>query len=332
MPNDLSDSISVIRGVGSYLPAEVVDNVKLSKKVDTSDEWITSRTGIKERRIASENEATSDLACHAAQDALLDSGFTAQDIDLIIVATITPDMAFPSTACLIQNKLGIPKVACFDIEAACSGFLYALDIADGMLSSKRYKCVLVVGAEKLSSIMDWEDRTTCVLFGDGAGAAIITSGGVGSQLIGFKSGADGSNPTLLHQPAGGSLQPASHDSLTNRGHFLKMNGREIFKSAVRVMERAAREILAEHGFSENDVDHVIPHQANARIVESLSQRLKIPLDKFFCNLDKYGNTSAASIPIALDEARKASILKNGQLGLLVAFGAGLTWSAVLVRF
>ena len=332
MPNDLSDSISVIRGVGSYLPAEVVDNVKLSKKVDTSDEWITSRTGIKERRIASENEATSDLAFHAAQDALLDSGFTAQDIDLIIVATITPDMAFPSTACLIQHKLGIPKVACFDIEAACSGFLYALDIADGMLSSKRYKCSLVVGAEKLSSIMDWEDRTTCVLFGDGAGAAIITSGGVGSQLIGFKSGADGSNPTLLHQPAGGSLQPASQDSLTNRGHFLKMNGREIFKSAVRVMERAARELLAEHGYSENDVDHVIPHQANARIVESLSQRLKIPLDKFFCNLDKYGNTSAASIPIALDEARKASILKNGQLGLLVAFGAGLTWSAVLVRF
>ena len=332
MPNDLSDSTSVIRGVGSYLPAEVVDNVKLSKKVDTSDEWITSRTGIKERRIASENEATSDLAFHAAQDALLDSGFTAQDIDLIIVATITPDMAFPSTACLIQHKLGIPKVACFDIEAACSGFLYALDIADGMLSSKRYKCSLVVGAEKLSSIMDWEDRTTCVLFGDGAGAAIITNSGGGSQLIGFKSGADGSNPTLLHQPAGGSLQPASSDSLTNRGHFLKMNGREIFKSAVRVMERAARELLAEHGFSENDVDHVIPHQANARIVESLSQRLKIPLEKFFCNLDKYGNTSAASIPIALDEARRASILKNGQLGLLVAFGAGLTWSAVLVRF
>jgi 3-oxoacyl-[acyl-carrier-protein] synthase-3 len=332
MENVSSNATSVIRGVGSYLPAEVVDNLKLSKKVDTSDEWITTRTGIKERRIASENEATSDLAFHAGQDALLDSGFTAQDIDLIIVATITPDMAFPSTACLLQHKLGIPKVACFDIEAACSGFLYALDIADGMLSSKRYKCALVVGAEKLSSIMDWEDRTTCVLFGDGAGAAIITSGGEGSQLIGFKSGADGSNPTLLHQPAGGSLQPASHDSLTNRGHFLKMNGREIFKSAVRVMERAAREILAEHGFSENDVDHVIPHQANARIVESLSQRLKIPLGKFFCNLDKYGNTSAASIPIALDEARKASILKKGQLGLLVAFGAGLTWSAVLVRF
>jgi 3-oxoacyl-[acyl-carrier-protein] synthase-3 len=233
---------------------------------------------------------------------------------------------------LIQHKLGIPKVASFDIEAACSGFLYALDVADGMLSSNRYKCALVVGAEKLSSIMDWEDRTTCVLFGDGAGAAILSNVGSGSELIGFKSGADGSNPNLLYQPAGGSLLPASQDSLSSRGHFLKMNGREIFKSAVRVMERASRELLEAHGFTENDVDHVIPHQANARIVESLSQRLEIPLGKFFCNLDKYGNTSAASIPIALDEARKSLILKKGQLGLFVAFGAGLTWSAVLVRF
>lgn len=332
MENNLSKAVNVILGVGSYLPFQVVDNLKLSERVDTSDEWITSRTGIKERRIADENEATSDLAVHAAENALKDSGLTPQDIDLIIVATITPDMAFPSTACLIQHKLGIPKVASFDIEAACSGFLYALDIADCMLSSNRYKCALVVGAEKLSSIMDWEDRTTCVLFGDGAGAAIISSTGSGSQLIGFKSGADGSNPKLLHQPAGGSLEPATSASLANRGHFLKMNGREIFKSAVRVMERAARELLTLHGYTQNDVDHVIPHQANARIVESLSQRLDIPLGKFFCNLDKYGNTSAASIPIALDEARKASILKKGQLGLLVAFGAGLTWSAVLVRF
>jgi len=332
MGKDLSNSSSVIRGVGSYLPVEVVDNLKLSEKVDTSDEWITSRTGIKARRFANEKEATSDLAVRAAQNALIDAGLTAQDIDLIIVATITPDMAFPSTACLIQHKLGIPKVASFDIEAACSGFLYALDVADGMLSSNRYKCALVVGAEKLSSIMDWEDRTTCVLFGDGAGAAILSNVGSGSELIGFKSGADGSNPNLLYQPAGGSLLPASQDSLSSRGHFLKMNGREIFKSAVRVMERASRELLEAHGFTENDVDHVIPHQANARIVESLSQRLEIPLGKFFCNLDKYGNTSAASIPIALDEARKSLILKKGQLGLFVAFGAGLTWSAVLVRF
>ncbi len=332
MEGNLSKFTSVISGVGSYLPSEVVDNLKLSKKVDTTDEWIRSRTGIKERRIAAEDESTSDLAVKAAQGALKDSGFSPSDIDLIIVATITPDMAFPSTACLIQHKLGIPKVASFDIEAACSGFLYALDIADGMLSSKRYNCALVVGAEKLSSIMDWDDRTTCVLFGDGAGAAIISSSGKGHRIIGFKCGADGSNPTLLHQPAGGSLIPASKKSLSDKGHFLKMNGREIFKSAVRVMEKASRELLSQHGFSEEDVDHVIPHQANARIVESLSQRLNIPLSKFFCNLDKYGNTSAASIPIALDEARKELIFKEGQLGLLVAFGAGLTWSAVLVRF
>lgn len=323
---------SVINGVGSYVPTNVVDNFELSKKVDTSDEWITTRTGIRARRIASKEEATSDIALQAAKAALVDSNLKPQDIDLVIVATITPDMAFPSTACLLQDKLGIPKVACFDIEAACSGFLYALDIADGMLSSKRYKNALVVGAEKLSSIMDWEDRTTCVLFGDGAGAAVVSSGGNGTKILGFKSGADGSNPSLLHQPAGGSLNPASEKSLSDRGHFLKMNGREIFKSAVRVMERAARDLLLEHGLKEGDIDHVIPHQANARIVESLSQRLAIPLDKFFCNLDKYGNTSAASIPIAFDEARKASIFKEGQLGLMVAFGAGLTWSAVLVRF
>ena len=323
---------SVINGVGSYVPTNVVDNFELSKKVDTSDEWITTRTGIRARRIASKEEATSDIAIQAAKAALVDSNLKPQDIDLVIVATITPDMAFPSTACLLQDKLGIPKVACFDIEAACSGFLYALDIADGMLSSKRYKNALVVGAEKLSSIMDWEDRTTCVLFGDGAGAAVVSSGGNGTKILGFKSGADGSNPSLLHQPAGGSLNPASEKSLSDRGHFLKMNGREIFKSAVRVMERAARDLLLEHGLKEGDIDHVIPHQANARIVESLSQRLAIPLDKFFCNLDKYGNTSAASIPIAFDEARKASIFKEGQLGLMVAFGAGLTWSAVLVRF
>ena len=332
MPIESHKPTSIISGVGSYVPSQVVDNATLSKRVDTSDEWIRSRTGIKQRRFATEKEATSDLAFIASQNALSDAGKKPNDIDLVIVATITPDMAFPSTACLIQHRLGIPKVACFDIEAACSGFLYALDIADGMLSSGRFKCALVVGAEKLSSIMDWEDRTTCVLFGDGAGAAVLTNSGEGPQLIGFKSGADGSNPTLLHQPAGGSLEPASMKTLDARGHFLKMNGREIFKSAVRVMSTAARELLSENGFSVDDVDHIIPHQANARIVESLSQRLAIPLDKFFCNLDKYGNTSAASIPIAFDEATKASIFKQGQLGLFVAFGACLTWSAVLVRF
>jgi 3-oxoacyl-[acyl-carrier-protein] synthase III len=323
---------SILRGIGSYVPARKVDNHELSKKVDTSDEWITSRTGIKERRFAEEDENTSDLALHASQRAIEMSGVSLHEIDLVLVATITPDMAFPSTACLLQHKLGLSKVACFDLEAACSGFLYALDVADGMLSSGRYNCALVVGAEKLSSIMDWEDRTTCVLFGDGAGAAILTRKGEGSSLLGFQCGADGSNPSLLHQPAGGSALPASINTIEDRGHFLKMNGREIFKSAVRVMERASRELLSRHGFDKNEVDHVIPHQANARIVESLSQRLEIPLEKFYCNLQKYGNTSAASIPLALDEAYKASRFKKGDLGLLVAFGAGLTWSAALVRF
>lgn len=323
---------SILRGIGSYVPERKVDNQELSKKVDTSDEWIRTRTGIKERRFAAENENTSDLALKASRRALEDAGVSPEKIDLVVVATITPDMAFPSTACLLQHKLGIPKVACFDLEAACSGFLYALDVADGMLSSGRYECALVVGAEKLSSIMDWEDRTTCVLFGDGAGAAVLTKEGEGAEMIGFQCGADGSNPSLLHQPAGGSMQPASQETVDSRGHFLKMNGREIFKSAVRVMERAAIELLEKHGFDKNEVDHVIPHQANARIVESLSQRLEIPLDKFYCNLYKFGNTSAASIPLALDEAYKSETFKKGDLGLLVAFGAGLTWSATLVRF
>lgn len=327
-----SAATSVIRGIGSYVPVRKVDNQELSQKVDTSDEWIRTRTGIKERRIAEDNENTSDLALEASRRAIADAGISTEQIDLVLVATITPDMAFPSTACLLQHKLGIPKVACFDLEAACSGFLYALDVADGMLSSGRYKCALVVGAEKLSSIMDWGDRTTCVLFGDGAGAAVLTKEGQGAELLGFQCGADGSNPTLLHQPAGGSMLPASSETVETGEHFLKMNGREIFKSAVRVMERAATELLTKHGFDKSDVDHVIPHQANARIVESLSQRLEIPLDKFYCNLHKYGNTSAASIPLALDEAYKSSIFKKGDLGLLVAFGAGLTWSSTLVRF
>ena len=323
---------SFISGIGSYVPEKVLGNQELSQKVETSDEWIKTRTGISERRIATNNQATSDLAFYAAKQAIESAKIDPSKIDLVIVATITPDMAFPSTACLLQHKLGIPKVACFDLEAACSGFLYALDVADGMLSSGRYKCALVVGAEKLSSIMDWEDRTTCVLFGDGAGAAVLTKTGEGSELLGFQCGADGSNPSLLHQPAGGSALPATIDTIRDRGHFLKMNGREIFKSAVRVMERASRELLSRHGLDKSDVDHVIPHQANARIVESLSQRLEIPLEKFYCNLHKYGNTSAASIPLALDEAFKDTKFKKGDLGLLVAFGAGLTWSAALVRF
>jgi len=323
---------SILRGIGSYVPAKILDNKELSLKVETSDDWIRTRTGIRERRIASPDQPTSELALNAARKAIDAAQIQPDQIDLVIVATITPDMAFPSTACILQHKLGLRKVACFDLEAACSGFLYSLDVADGMLASGRYKCALVIGAEKMSSILDWEDRTTCVLFGDGAGAAIIMTEGDGPNLVGFRSGADGSNPSLLHQPAGGSKQPASITSIENREHFLKMNGKEIFKSAVRVMEKATRELLEANGLATQDVDHVIPHQANVRIVESMAQRLEIPLEKFFCNLDRHGNTSAASIPIAFDEACNRGIFRKGEIGVLVAFGAGLTWSATLVRF
>ena len=323
---------SILRGIGSYVPEKILDNKELSLKVETSDDWIRTRTGIRERRIASPDQPTSELALNAARNAIEAAQIQPDQIDLVIVATITPDMAFPSTACILQHKLGLGKVACFDLEAACSGFLYSLDVADGMLASGRYKCALVIGAEKMSSILDWEDRTTCVLFGDGAGAAIIMTEGDGPNLVGFRSGADGSNPSLLHQPAGGSKQPASIASIENREHFLKMNGKEIFKSAVRVMEKATRELLEANGLETQDVDHVIPHQANVRIVESMAQRLEIPLEKFFCNLDRHGNTSAASIPIAFDEACNRAIFRKGDIGVLVAFGAGLTWSATLVRF
>jgi 3-oxoacyl-[acyl-carrier-protein] synthase-3 len=323
---------SILRGIGSYVPEKILDNKELSLKVETSDDWIRTRTGIRERRIASPDQPTSELALNAARKAIDSAQIQPGEIDLVVVATITPDMAFPSTACILQHKLGLGKVACFDLEAACSGFLYSLDVADGMLASGRYKCALVIGAEKMSSILDWEDRSTCVLFGDGAGAAIIMTEGEGPNLLGFRSGADGSNPSLLHQPAGGSKQPASIASIKNREHFLKMNGKEIFKSAVRVMEKATRELLEANGLETKDVDHVIPHQANVRIVESMAQRLEIPLDKFFCNLDRHGNTSAASIPIAFDEASQRGIFRKGEIGVLVAFGAGLTWSATLVRF
>ena len=321
-----------ILGIGSYGPERVVNNNQLSNTVETSDEWIRTRTGIQERRFASDEQATSDLSLEAAKKAMEDAKVLPEEIDLVLVATITPDMAFPSTACILQHKLGLNKVACFDLEAACSGFLYALDVADAMISSGRYSKALVVGAEKMSSIMDWEDRTTCVLFGDGAGAAVLSRDGDGPELLGFYCGADGSNPSLLCQPGGGSALPASVDTITGRKHFLKMNGREIFKSAVRVMESSCRKLLDQHNIAIEDINHIIPHQANMRIVESLSQRLNVPLEKFYCNLDRFGNTSAASIPLALSEAVHSKRIKPNDLCLLVAFGAGLTWSSTLVRF
>ncbi len=323
----------VILGTGSYAPEKVVTNDDMAKIVDTSDEWIRTRSGIGQRHFAGKNEATSDLAAAAAKCALEAADVDGKEIDLILVATMTPDMPTPSTACLVQSKLGLPNVTALDIQAACSGFVYALNVATGMLKSGAAKKALVIGAEKMSSILDFEDRTTCVLFGDGAGAVILgTSDVADAGILGSICGADGSNPELLYQPGGGSALPASNESVNDRQHFLKMNGKEIFKLAVRVMGQSSTEILERFGHTSEDLDLVIPHQANMRIIGSLAKRLKIPDEKFHNNLDRFGNTSAASIPIALDEARRNGRVQSGNLILLVAFGAGLTWGSTLIKW
>lgn len=323
-----------IKGTGSYTPQKALTNNDLSQIVDTSDEWIFTRTGIKERRIAAADETSSSMGAEAGKRAIEDAGLTPDEIDVIVVGTMTPDMPFPSTACLVQEKLGIKNAVCFDVEAACSGFLYVMEIASGLLQTGRYRNALVIGSEKLSSILDWEDRTTCVLFGDGAGAAILSHAEEGDTagIIDFKLGADGSKADMLHQPGGGCAIPPSPQSIEGRQHFLKMRGKEVFKQAVRVMGQAAAEILEQNGVESDQLACVIPHQANMRIIESLSSRLHIPIERFFLNLDKYGNTSAASIPIALDEAARAGRIKSGDTILLVAFGAGLTWGSALVRW
>ncbi|MSU46435.1 MAG: ketoacyl-ACP synthase III [Lacunisphaera sp.] len=324
----------IIAGVGSYAPARVLTNRELAMTVDTSDEWIFSRSGIRERRIAADDEACSDLALKAATTALADAKMSAAEIDLLIVATTSPDQPLPSTACIVQHKLGVPAHAtCFDIAAACSGFLYALEIAYGQLLTNRYKRALIIGAEKLSSVTDWNDRTTCVLFGDAAGAAVLTKvaqpdiGILGSDL-----GADGKFADNLYIPAGGSRRPTSTKSVAERGHFIRMNGREVFKSAVRVMETVAREMMEQHHLTPDQISLMIPHQANIRIIESLASSLNMPMEKVYVNLDRYGNTSSASIPLALDEARRSGRIKPGDLTLLVAFGAGLTYGATLIRW
>jgi len=324
----------IIAGVGSYVPSRVVTNEELSKLVDTSDEWIRTRSGIRERHIAAADEATSDLAIKAATAALADAQVNAADIDLLIVATCTPDHPLPATACIVQHKLGVPAHAtCFDISAACSGFLYAMEIAYGQLQTNRYKRALIIGAEKLSTITDWTDRTTCVLFGDGAGAAVlkkVDQSGVG--ILGTDLGADGEFVDNLYIPAGGSRTPATPETVAKRDHCIRMNGREVFKSAVRVMETVAREMLEQHQIKPDQISLVIPHQANIRIIEALAGNLKMPIEKFFVNLDRYGNTSSATIPLALDEARRAGRIKPGDITLLIAFGAGLTYGATLIRW
>jgi len=320
-----------IIGVGEYLPDKVLTNAELEKMVDTSNEWIVSRTGIKERRIAADSEATSDLAIKAAREALASARLEAQDLDLIIVATITPDMLFPSVASIVQNSLLAKKAAAFDISAACAGFVYALSIANQFISRGTYKNALVIGAEKLSAITDWKDRNTCVLLGDGAGACVLSevkSGGIVSTYL----GCDGSNMGLINLPAGGSRKPASHETVDNRMHYLKMQGNELFKIAVKTMTEAAQTVLKQAGLTFKDVDLIIPHQANSRIIMAVAKRLGIPEDKIYLNIEKYGNMSSASTVTALVEAVKAGRVKRGDIILLDSFGAGLVWGACIIKW
>ncbi len=330
-PSQPKRTVSII-GTGSYVPERVLTNQELAKTVDTNDEWIVTRTGIKERRIAAEGEYTSDLAAKAALAAMENAEISAEDIDLIIVATVTPDMFFPSTACFVQAKIGAKNAACFDVSAACAGFLYALEIAQQFITSHTYDTILVIGAEKLSSIVDWQDRNTCVLFGDGAGAAILQHRSGGHGVISTFMASDGGLSDILYIPGGGSRFPINKDNADQRLNCIKMNGKETYKHAVTSMLDAAQKALAEANLKPENLACIIPHQANLRIIEAVAHRLNLPLERFMVNLDRYGNTSAAAVAIALDEANRTGRMKVGDYVLLVVFGGGLTWASSVIQW
>jgi len=320
-----------IIGLGSYVPKKVITNKELEKIVDTSDEWITTRTGIKERRIAASDESTSTLSFNAAKKALKEAGLEPKDVELIIVATITPDMPFPATACLLQDLLGAKNAACFDISAACAGFVYGLVTAQQFLETGVYKNALVLGAEKLSSVTDWEDRNTCVLFGDGAGAAVlapVTEGGILSSYL----GSDGALSDLLMIPAGGSKYPTTKETLEKRLHYIKMRGNEVFKLAVKIMSDAACKALKKCKLDVEDIDCFIPHQANMRILVAVAKKMKLPIEKIFFNVASYGNMSSAATAVALCEAYDNGRIKGGDIVVLDAFGAGLVWGACVIEW
>ncbi|NWL88966.1 MULTISPECIES: beta-ketoacyl-ACP synthase III [unclassified Paenibacillus] len=319
-------SVGII-GTGKYVPERVLTNADLEKMVDTNDEWIVSRTGIRERHIAAPEQATSDLAYEAAVRALKSAGMTADQLELIIVATITPDTSFPSTACILQDKLGAKHAAAFDLSAACSGFVYSMATANGFIQTGMYKNALIIGADTLSRITDYTDRNTCVLFGDGAGAVIVGEVPEGRGFLSFDLGAEGAGGDLLKLAAGGSRLPASEATVEGKQHYIYMNGREVFKFAVRVMGTATEEVLRKAGKTKEDIDLFVPHQANIRIIQSAMQRLDLPEERCVINVDKYANTSAASIPLALVEAAEEGRIKEGDTVLLVGFGGGLTWGA-----
>jgi 3-oxoacyl-[acyl-carrier-protein] synthase-3 len=329
-----NEAIASILGTGRYIPDRILTNAELEKKVDTTDEWIRSRTGIRERRIAAPGQHASDMGVEACKQALKKSGLQASDVDAIICATISPDYPWPATACLIQEKLGAKKAFAFDVSAACSGFVYGLSVAQGLIATGQARYVLVIGAEKLSSIVNWEDRNTCVLFGDGASAALVGPAGERGRLYGATLGSDGSAVELLFQPGGGTVCPITPDSAAAGAdpRFLFMDGKGVFKFATRVMGEASAQALQKAGLQADDIQLFIPHQANIRIIESAAKRIGIPMDRVYVNVDRFGNTSAASVGIALDEAVETGRFKEGDKAVLVAFGAGLTWAACVLEW
>jgi 3-oxoacyl-[acyl-carrier-protein] synthase III len=323
---------SVILGTGSELPSKVITNHDLEKMVETSDEWITVRTGIKERRILEEGKGNADMAFHAATRALKDASLDADDLDAIIMGTVTADYPFPSSACVLEDMLGARGVFSFDVGAACSGFLNALSVADSFIRLGKIRNALVVGSDALSRLLNWQDRATCILFGDGAGAVVLGASDNGNGILSTKLRTDGSYAKTLYVPAGGSLRPANCKTVERNEHTITMNGKEVFKIAVRSMEDISREALQEASVGIEEVSLVIPHQANRRIIVALAERLGVSMDKVMINLDRYGNTSAASIPVALDEAKRQGRIQKGDVVLLNAFGAGFAWGAAVVKF
>ena len=324
-----------ILGIGSYVPEKILTNSDLEKMVDTSDEWIKTRTGIEQRRIASAEQATSDLAYEASKKALKNANIKAEELDVIIVASISVDHVFPSTACILQQKLGAKHAFCFDLEAACSGLLYSLEVANSLLiGNAKYKKILIVGAEKLSSIVNWEDRNTCVLFGDGAGAIILGKNEDIDEncIIASNLGADGNYANILQMPAGGSRLPASAETIANKQHFLTMSGGDVFKLAVNAMVRSCKEVMKGANVTADDIKWLVPHQANYRILRAVANRLKIPEDEVYMNVNRFGNTSAASIGLCLDEIAIGNKAEKGDYILLTAFGGGLTWGAMLLKW
>ncbi len=321
-----------IIGTGMAVPDRILTNFDLEKMVDTSDEWIVSRSGIRERRIADQSVAASDLALEASLKALDEAKLKSEDLELIVVGTVTPDFTLPSTACILQHRLNNKKAAVMDVVAACTGFIYGLSVARAFIVSGQFNNALVIGVEILSKFTNWDDRNTCVLFGDGSGAAVVQASDEDGGIISTYLCGDGSLASLLHAPIGGTRTRLTKENFDLKQHNIIMAGSEVFKSAVRAMEDSASKVIQQAGLKPGDIDLLIPHQANIRIIEATAKRLKIPMDKVYVNIDRYGNTSSASVPIALDEARKKGIIKQGYKVVLVAFGGGFTWGAALIKW